>query len=202
MKTLIAIVTWGLALLSSLSLSMSRNPPSIDIFFLILMFIIIARIIYVVKKKQLPLYIDIINIILPFFYCAFLTLRNHVDFGGGDTNGILGYETPLGVLTFFNVPKTTAFIFLCIFYIFINISFILKYYSIVKKNNILKISIIIIMLIICFMVMINGIVFYSGYNSTSGWFVLSSVLYWIFYYAILILKKAKEKMTYVDNDLE
>ena len=72
-------------------------------------------------------------------------MRNYVDFGYGNTVGILGYNKQLGVLSIFNVSRTSTFMCLCALYIMIFIAFIYKFtaeleqYDFYGKDNFVKI---------------------------------------------------------------
>lgn len=193
MKYLLIVLTWGGSLFSCLQLSMlSVDSSGKDIAltllpFLIMLLIIIAQIFYVLLKKRNSVLRDVFNPVMSFLHFLFLLFRNHVNFGYGNTLGILGYNKQVGVLSCIKMSKTAAFICLCIIFSIIGVLFVSNYHILLKKTNCKITKLIIITTSVEIIgVLSYGIFFYLNNNRLSGWFLLSIILFWIVYFFITL----------------
>lgn len=203
MKGIIITVTWATSFFSCIlfsvtSVESSKNDIVISLVSLTIMLILIVlQIFFAVFKKQKANVNGIINATMPLVYCLFLLFRNYINFGYGNTLGILGYSKQIGILSMFNITRTAAFFYFCFLYLIITILFSVKYWLLImdytnKKGIAAKLlSAIIVSNIV---IMVIGISNYFNTNRLSGLFILSSVLYWCVDFIIFTITKQQSKV--------
>lgn len=130
-KHLVWLVTLGLCLLSSGTLSLIDSVSSQDLIFILPSVILtVFQVIYFYLKRA---YEDILKSIMPFLYFLFFMCEFHLQWGNGHTGGILGYSKRIGLFTQWNISIKMGAVFYSISYILISIAIIFKYYFVFEK---------------------------------------------------------------------
>lgn len=196
MKRFLTALTWAASLFSCLDLSMVTADSSIGDIVLSLsafgtmIILIVIQILHAVKRKDNILG-TVLSSIMPFLLFSFLLLRNYVNFGYGDTLGILGYYEPLGILSMVGMSRTIAFIGLCISYAVFCATVLFRYSLVEKMSDRFKKSIIITAAIFGVIIEVIGINVYFAGHRLSGLFILSVIVYILLYFLLNIISRKR-----------
>lgn len=193
MRYFFIILTWVVSLFSCLDLSVVTADSSKEdillssLVFGVMIILIVIQIFYVVKRKDNILG-TVLSSIMPLLHFFFLLFRNHINFGYGDTLGILGHYKPLGILSLFNVSRDTAFVCFCLNFLMIAAVFIFKYCLTLKKTNCLAAKAIIITVAAAAVVVtFYEIGEYFKNNRFRGLLLLSVILLWVLHFLIIFI---------------
>ena len=191
MKRFLTALTWAASLFSCLDLSMVTADSSIGDIVLSLsafgtmIILIVIQILHAVKRKDNILG-TVLSSIMPFLLFSFLLLRNYVNFGYGDTLGIL-----LGILSMVGMSRTIAFIGLCISYAVFCATVLFRYSLVEKMSDRFKKSIIITAAIFGVIIEVIGINVYFAGHRLSGLFILSVIVYILLYFLLNIISRKR-----------